>query len=130
MNTTAIATLTVVLVGSWGCMSNPASMTATPRCSGSVQAKVSPTKPTVTVSYTEPSINLTGNPLQGLAKTTIYYDAGTGRVVAKEVPSTTPTGGGQISQTITVPLPQQRETVVRICVTATDRYGNESAMTP
>lgn len=118
------------LVATWGCTRNLASSMAAPRCSSSVQTKVSAAKPTVTVVYTEPTVNQAGNPLKELAKTTIYYDLGTGRTLAREVPSTKPTGGGQISQIITVPAPHQQETVVRICVTATDRHGNESAMTP
>lgn len=118
------------LAGGWACTSAPSHPTGTLRCSESVQATVSPQKPTVTVSYTEPSVNVAGNKLQGLAKTTIYYDLGAGRILAKEVPSTNPAGGGQVSEVISVPVPQPREIVVRICVTATDRHGNESAMTP
>jgi hypothetical protein len=112
-----------------GCATQAASVAGNPRCPDTVQAKVGPAKPSVTVSYTEPSVKPAGNEWQGLAKTTIYYDLGTGRIVAKEIPATTPTGGGQVKQTIAVPLPERKETTVRICVTATDRRGNESAMT-
>jgi len=84
----------------------------------------------VKVSYTEPSVSVGGDPLKDLAKTTIYYDLGRGRTLAKDVSATKPTGGGQISESITIPIQTQDEQSVRICVTATDRQGNESAMTP
>jgi len=82
------------------------------------------------VAYTEPSVNQSGDPLRELAKTSVYYDLGDGRVLAKEVPSTKPTGGGQITETVTVPITESKDTFVRLCVTATDRQGRESAMTP
>lgn len=101
-----------------------------PHCSNTVQAKVSASKPAITVTYTEPSMNQAGNPLKELAKTSVYYDLGAGRVLAKEIPSTKPSGGGQVSETITLPVKNQKETIVHICVTATDRQGHESAATP
>jgi len=113
----------------WGCAGRAGTPPATSRCSNSVHAKVSAAKPTVTVSYTEPSVTVAGESLNDLAKTTIYYDVGSGRTLAKEIPATQPTGGGQISETITVPIQTQSEQSVLICVTATDRYGNESTMT-
>jgi hypothetical protein len=84
----------------------------------------------VSISYTEPTVTAGGKFLSELAKTTIYYDLGDGRRLAKEVPATKPTGGGQISETISVPIHSHKEQIVRICVTATDRHGKESAMTP
>lgn len=99
-------------------------------CPDSVRATVGPAKPTVKVSYTEPTVSVGGDPLKDLAKTTIYYDLGKGRTVAKEIPATKPGGGGQISETITIPVHTKGDQSVRICVTATDRQGNESAMTP
>jgi hypothetical protein len=80
----------------------------------------------VTVSYTEPAVSVGGGALSDLAKTSIYYDLGRGRRLAKEVPATKQTGGGQISETITIPIESQGEQSVAICVTATDRHGNES----
>lgn len=114
----------------WGCAVFTDGQPAQIRCPGSVQTKVSATKQSVTVSYTEPAVTMGGGSLSDLAKTTIYYDLGDGRRQAKEVPATKPTGGGQISETISVPITTQGEQIVRICVTATDRYGNESAMVP
>jgi hypothetical protein len=82
------------------------------------------------VSYTEPSADATGTALKTLAKTTIYYDLGMGRIVALEIPATTPKGGGFVKKTITIPLDKQPQRSVSICVTATDSAGHESAMTP
>lgn len=114
----------------WGCVSHADVRPAQVRCPESVQTKVSATKQSVKVSYKEPAVSVRGETLSDLAKTTIYYDLGDGRRQAKEVPATKPTGGGQISETISVPIDSHREQVVRICVTATDRHGNESAMVP
>lgn len=129
LNTLALTILCAIGVV-WGCVGHATDGPAQTRCPGSVQTKVSTTKQTVSISYTEPSASIEGKPLTDLAKTTIYYDLGSGRVLAKEIPATKPTGGGQISQTITVPVREKGEQPVRICVTATDRHGNESAMTP
>jgi hypothetical protein len=110
-----------------GCGSRTRVPPAAAPCQNSVQARVSAARPSVTVSYTEPSATAAGGPLEDLAKTSIYYDLGRGRTLAKEVPATNPTGGGQISETVTIPIESQGEQSVSICVTATDRHGNESA---
>lgn len=99
-------------------------------CPDSVQAMVSAAQPTVRVSYREPSLTVGGDSLTSLAKTNIYYDLGDGRTLAKEVPATQPSGDGQISETIMVPVKSKDTQPVKICVTATDRDGNESRMTP
>ncbi|MFO0700087.1 MAG: hypothetical protein U0236_12750 [Nitrospira sp.] len=99
-------------------------------CPNTVQAKISATKSTVYVSYTEPSLTVEDGPLTRLAKTSIYYDLGHGRSLAKEVPATHPSGGGDISETITIPIKAGQEQSVTVCVTATDSDGNESAATP
>lgn len=118
---------TVLLVG---CASFMGSGASTLHCPDSVQAKVSAAQPTVHVSYTEPSFTLKGNPLVSLAKTSIYYDLGNGRTLAKEVPATRSSGGGEISETITVTVKSNDAQSVKICVTATDRDGNESTIPP
>jgi hypothetical protein len=99
------------------------------RCPDTIQKKVSSTIPAVTVSYREPSVTSTGTLLNDLAKTTIYYDLGKGRRPAKEVPASQPIGGGKVSETIAIPFEKKGEQTVRICVTATDRQGNESRAT-
>lgn len=125
----ALLMLSAVIV-SWGCAGHTGNAPSTIRCPNTVQAKVSLAKPTVSVSYTEPSVSVAGGSLADLAKTTIYYDLGNGRTLAKEIPASKATGGGQIFETITIPIRTTGEEPVRICVTATDRHGNESAMTP
>lgn len=100
------------------------------RCPDTIQAKISEATPTVRVSYTEPSTTVEGTPLTDLSKTSIYYDLGKGRVLAKNVPATQATGGGSVSETIVIPIHKKEEQSVKICVTATDQLGNESTMTP
>lgn len=118
---------TVLLVG---CASFMGGGAPTLHCPDSIQVKVSAAQPTVHLSYREPSFTLKGNPLASLAKTSIYYDLGDGRTLAKEIPATRSSGGGEISESITVPVKSKDPQSVKICVTATDRDGNESAMTP
>jgi hypothetical protein len=113
-----------------GCASLIESGAATLHCPDSVQTKVSAAQPTVHVSYTEPSLSVDGSSLTDLSKTSIYYDLGDGRTLAKEVPATRSSGAGEISETITVPVKSEDTQSVKICVTATDRNGNESMMTP
>ena len=91
---------------------------------------MTPAKSTVHVSYTEPAANAAGTALKTLAKTTIYYDLGSGRIAALEVPATSPQGGGRVKKTITIPLDAHAQRSVSICVTATDSAGRESALTP
>lgn len=111
-----------------GCSSVSPTNKVSLRCSSSPTIRVTAAKPTVSVSYTEPTTALDGRPLTSLAKTTIYIETGDGPVTAKEIPATNPRGGGQISQMVTIPLKQQ-ETVASICVTATDSQGNEGPPT-
>ncbi len=113
-----------------GCISLARNSGTDLRCPDSVQAKVSETHSTVQISYTEPSMTVEGTTLTDLSKTSIYYDLGKGRILAKDVPATQPAGGGSISETIVIPVRKKEEHSVKICVTATDRIGNESTMTP
>jgi len=99
-------------------------------CPDTVQATVSEARAQVRVSYTEPSLTIDGLALKNLSKTSIYYDLGKGRILAKDIPATQPTGGGQVSETIVIPIRKKEEHSVKICVTATDQLGNESLMTP
>lgn len=114
----------------WACAHTLDSASTAPRCSSSAEVRLSAAKPAVTVSYTEPTLDQAAGPLKDLAKTTIYYDVGNGRVPIKEVPASKPTGGGRISQTISLPVQGDQGTVVRICVTATNQRGVESESTP
>jgi hypothetical protein len=112
-----------------GCTSLPGTGEAPLHCPSSVQAKIKAAQPTVHVSYTEPSVTVEGDLLTSLAKTSIYYDLGRGRTLAKEVPATRPSGGGEISEIITIPV-TSGEQRVKICVTASDYNGSKSTMTP
>lgn len=79
------------------------------------------------VSYTEPAVNADGTPLHDLHHTTIYYQIGmTAPVRLIDVNATTPEGGQIVTGTVTVPVPENAETVVRIFVSASDVVGNES----
>jgi hypothetical protein len=80
----------------------------------------------IKVEYTEPTTNKNDSPLTDLAKTTIYYDIGAGLVKAMDVPATSPSGGGAISQVITVPILPESETDVKVCISATDLSNQES----
>lgn len=127
--TTLVAIAMALMAG--GCTTPSSSTGVTgPPCPAGTEATVGPAKRTVTVSYTEPTTNSAGKPLHSLAKTTIYYDLGTGRIVAKEIPATSASGGGHIAETIIVPVKERQSSRVRICVTATDSAGHESPMTP
>jgi hypothetical protein len=79
------------------------------------------------IEYDEPNVNADGSPLQDLGKTTVYYDAGDGRVLAKELEATSPTGNGHIVTRINVSLPKGTEKNVSVWATAWDKSGNESS---
>ena len=130
MRTGVASVVLAMLTTVSGCAHMSGGSLPAPHCSDTVQTTVNASHKTLTVAYTEPSVNQAGHPLKELAKTSVYYDLGDGRVLAKDVPSTKPTGGGQITETITLPITQSKDTLVRLCVTATDQQGHESAMTP
>ena len=100
------------------------------KCGTKTTVHVKPPKSIITVAYTEPTTGTDGKPLTNLAHTTIYYNAGDGPVIAKVVPASQKTGGGAVSQTITIPLPNQAEQDVTVCVTATDSDEREGPATP
>lgn len=100
------------------------------QCGTATKVRVKPPHSTVTISYTEPTTGTDGKPLTNLAHTTIYYNAGDGPVIAKVVPASQKTGGGPVSQTITIALPNQSEQEVMVCVTATDTDEREGPASP
>ena len=99
---------------------------ASANCRTTAQTIVKATKPSVTMTYTEPTTNEVGKPLTNLAHTTIYYDLGKGLVKAKEVPATSPKGGGKITESIQVPLGSQKTADATLCITATSDQGREN----
>ncbi len=100
------------------------------KCGSATKVRVKPPKSTITVAYTEPTTGTDGKPLTNLAYTTIYYNAGDGPVIAKVVPAAQKTGGAPVSQVITIPMPNQTEQEVTVCVTATDSDDREGPATP
>ena len=95
------------------------------KCRTLAKTTVSAAKPSISVSYSEPTTRADGSPLTNLAKTTIYYDLGNGLVKAKDILATNPTGGGKVSETLQVPLKPGERITATICVTATDVEGRE-----
>lgn len=108
----------------------PPNSSAWTKCGSTTKVRVKPPKSTITVAYTEPTTGTDGKPLTNLAYTTIYYNAGDGPVIAKVVPASQKTGGGAVSQVITIPLPKQTGQDVSVCVTATDTDEREGPATP
>ena len=63
-------------------------------------------------------------------QTTIYYNAGDGPVIGKVVPASGKTGGAAVSQVVMIPLRDQSEQEVTVCVTATDSDEREGPASP
>ena len=99
-------------------------------CGSATKVRVKPPRSTITVAYTEPTTGTDGKPLTNLAYTTIYYNAGDGPVIAKVVPAVQKTGGAAVSQVITIPMSNQAEKEVTVCVSATDSDDREGPATP
>ena len=100
------------------------------KCGTASKVRVKPPHSTATITYSEPTTGTDGKPLTNLAHTTIYYNAGDGPVIAKVVPASQKTGGGSISQTITIAVANQSEQEVMVCVTATDSDDREGPASP
>ena len=84
-----------------------------------------------TVTYTEPTVNEDVTPVTDLAYTSIYYDIngdGNPPALYVNIPASAPTGGGAVSQILSLNL-QQTESV-QVWATSTDTSGNESTPTP
>jgi len=66
-------------------------------------------------------------PLEDLAKTSIKFQVvGGDVVVAKEVPATALTGGGDVVESFVIPALEKKQATVDLWLTATDLVGNES----
>lgn len=100
------------------------------KCGNATKVHVKPPQTTVTVSYTEPTTGTDGKPLKNLERTTIYYNAGDGPVIAKVVPASSKTGGGTVSQPIVIRLTKPQEQDVMVCVSATDTDDREGPASP
>ena len=84
----------------------------------------------LTITYTEPTLNVGGSPLLDLDKTTIYINPSNAPIFTREVAASSPTGGGNIIQVITVIVNEGEEIDVEVWATASDRSSNESASSP
>ena len=79
--------------------------------------------------YNEPTLNEDGTPLDDLAATRLYYQIpGQSAVMARSVAASAPTGGGQRTETLTVPV--TAPATVSFWVTAVDEVPNEKLATP
>ncbi len=91
----------------------------------SAHATITTRKPSITIEYVEPSTLANGQPLTTLAKTTIYRDLGTGIRKYKDIPASSPRGGGTVIEHMTVPVKPGEIINATICVTATNTGGLE-----
>ena len=108
----------------------PPNSSAWTKCGTTTKVRVKPPQSTVTVAYTEPTTGTDGKPLTNLSHTTIYYNAGDGPVIAKVVPASQKTGGGAVSQVLSIPLRDQSEQEITVCVSATDVDEREGPASP
>jgi hypothetical protein len=107
----------------------PTDSSAWNQCGMATKVKIRAPESTITVSYTEPTVGTDGKPLENLARTTIYVDAGGGPMIAKIVPATKPSGGGKVSEQVTLSV-KDAEKEVAVCVTATDSENREGPAAP
>ncbi|MEX5217496.1 MAG: hypothetical protein NW701_06680 [Nitrospira sp.] len=107
----------------------PSDSSAWNQCGQATKVKIKAPESTITVSYSEPTVGTDGKPLEKLARTTIYVDGGGGPMIAKIVPATKPSGGGKISEQVTLSV-KDAEKEVAICITATDSENREGPATP
>jgi len=95
-------------------------------CTPSPEIRVKSTKPTITVSYREPTSNKDGTPLTELKWTTIYFGLKKDSVKVIDVWTNDARGGGSVEiQDIPIPVRQNEEVLEVLCATATDWSGNE-----
>ena len=86
------------------------------KCGTTSKVRVKPSHSSVTISYTEPTTGTDGKPLKNLSHTTIYYNTGDGPVIAKVIPASQKSGGGSVSQTVSIPVQSQQDQEVTVCV--------------
>lgn len=82
----------------------------------------------INFSYDEPTTQATGNALDDLAKTKVYFKHadGTDWITPKEFPATNVSGGGQIVSDVTVVDTSGQIESGTLEATAIDTNGNES----
>lgn len=82
----------------------------------------------MTATYTEPSTNEDGSPLLDLLFTHMYHNYGGLEILADSVPASGPTGGGPVTSTFVVPVPDGQEVLVNFWARAEDDALNYSPM--
>ena len=108
-------------------VSAPRSQTiqAPPPCHTTVKTTITDKKPSITISYIEPTTQTDGTPLTNLAKTSIYRNYGNGFIKTKDIPATNAKGGGRISEIVSFAVGPGEKIDTTICVTATNSLGQE-----
>lgn len=96
------------------------------QCHAMAWAVVKPDRASLTVQYQEPTTQQDGSPLKDLMKTSIYTDLGGGFVKIRDIPASSPSGGGMVKETIPLNAQMKLKKRFKICVTATDRRGLEN----
>lgn len=82
----------------------------------------------VAYTYTEPTTNSDGSPLNDLQRICVYYDLNGGTSVkVLDEPATSKNGGGTKTVKFMVPITESMETVLHFWSTAIDESGNTSA---
>ena len=88
---------------------------------------------TVQFSYTEPTKTVEGKPLTALKEVTIYWKQDNGVEQIVRIPASAPTGGGQMSKTVTIanaPLCGSTTIVAQATASNTNATDFESVRTP
>ena len=85
---------------------------------------------TLRITYDEPTENADLTPLADLAETRILVVTDGTPMPEMVIPATAPSGGGSISQDVTVPFTPNTLVNVDIEVTAVDTSGNASEIVP
>ena len=78
------------------------------------------TETVVRVEFYEPVTKANGQPLNDLAFTKIHYEMNGTTVTVATMTATSPSGGGYVVRTVTVPVPMGEERTVRMWATAHD----------
>lgn len=80
--------------------------------------------------YVEPTTDAVGGVLEDLSHTSVYYKVGNGSAVkSHNVPATSPSGGGNITTNVVVPVAVGQKVTVAFWITTTSLAGFEGGET-
>ena len=85
---------------------------------------------TLRITYDEPTTNIDATPLTDLGGTLIQVIADGTALPDVDVPASAPTGGGSVSQDVSVPFTPNKLVSVDLEVSAYDTSGNASEIVP